>query len=559
MPNPLVSSYLELTQASSRSRVLSAIQNIINAPIDAFSPEEKQQLVQALLNDVKDGKARLLQRDTPLALLALKTLGRNPTASRVIVAPQNLQILLTLGTDSRESHAEAAHEAMRCVANALLLIDTGRDSWLDIRGGEACVEMLERSPSPQSIFLASRILFLTTVKQTPFTRRLVEELRIVDIMSQRLDSLMNSILSGQAMAKEAMVDTLKFTFNLLLQYPRMVEAEEDTGEGRQDTPQSGSMRELWNANLENLLPPLLRAFNGLPPTFPCPLAQPLTHVIHALITIPVAPLASRWFSPAPSPTSTPRSLPSDKFHKALSALAPGRRSQSSSRPSSPAPPAPRDAVARRDTVQRAWDLLDITTAHYVPGDPDDPAARQLCKSEGIVLDDTLTPLVVLLTRLAAGDESARLRMKAWVLPSDLDRTKPLEEREDLLGRCIRLMSCVYFSRIKDSIGELLFTICDSDASTLAGQIGYGNCAGFLFNKGIMAPPESATDAEGVAINPITGIRNQHRPSPGDEMTEEEKEVEAEKLFVLFERLEKSGMGVNPIRKAQQQGKLEEIS
>jgi Guanine nucleotide exchange factor synembryn len=75
----------------------------------------------------------------------------------------------------------------------------------------------------------------------------------------------------------------------------------------------------------------------------------------------------------------------------------------------------------------------------------------------------------------------------------------------------------------------------------------------------MAPPESATDAEGVAINPITGIRNQNRPSPGDEMTEEEKEVEAEKLFVLFERLEKSGMGVNPIRKAQQQGKLEEVS
>jgi Guanine nucleotide exchange factor synembryn len=179
---------------------------------------------------------------------------------------QNLQILLNLGTDSRESHAEAAYEAMRCVANALLLIDAGRDTWLDIQGGEACVEMLEvspcfivvlgtnimpnqRSPSPQSIFLASRILFLTTVKQSPFTRKLVEELRIVNIVSQRLDSLMNSILSGQAMAREAMVDTLKFTFNLLLQYPRMVDAEEGKGQGTQDTPQS-RMRELWSDNLE---------------------------------------------------------------------------------------------------------------------------------------------------------------------------------------------------------------------------------------------------------------------------------------------------------------------
>ena len=56
---------------------------------------------------------------------------------------QNLPILLNLGTDTRESHLEAAYEAMRCVANALLLIDSGRDVWLDIQGGEACVEMLE--------------------------------------------------------------------------------------------------------------------------------------------------------------------------------------------------------------------------------------------------------------------------------------------------------------------------------------------------------------------------------------------------------------------------------
>jgi len=121
------------------------------------------------------------------------------------------------------------------------------------------------------------------------------------------------------------------------------------------------------------------------------------------------------------------------------------------------------------------------------------------------------------------------------------------------------MSCVYFPRVKDTIGELLFTICDSDPSILAGQVGYGNCAGFLFNKGIMAPPAGITDAEGAAVNPITGIRNTNAPDPLAEMTEEEKEREAEKLFVLFERLEKKGMAVNPIRKALQEGKLENIS
>lgn len=104
------------------------------------------------------------------------------------------------------------------------------------------------------------------------------------------------------------------------------------------------------------------------------------------------------------------------------------------------------------------------------------------------------------------------------------------------------------------------------ASTLASYVGYGNVAGFLFNKGIMsAPPPVAggsgasaptTTASGVPINPITGVAE--TPAPSIEMSEEEKEREAEKLFVLFDRLEKSGAipkESNPIRQAIQQGKL----
>lgn len=139
------------------------------------------------------------------------------------------------------------------------------------------------------------------------------------------------------------------------------------------------------------------------------------------------------------------------------------------------------------------------------------------------------------------------------------------------------MTSVHFPRCKDIVGELLYVICDSDrtyhnpflsffflalkyqlflsASVLASQVGYGNCAGFLFNKGVMAPPAGLTDSEGEAINPITGIRNPPRDSNEPEMTEEEKEREAEKLFVLFDRLEKKGMAINPVRKALQEGKL----
>ena len=97
---------------------------------------------------------------------------------------------------------------------------------------------------------------------------------------------------------------------------------------------------------------------------------------------------------------------------------------------------------------------------------------------------------------------------------------------------------------------------------LSAQVGYGNVAGFLFNKGVMtAPPQSSNASlvtpSGDAINPITGTLQTEKPS-NDDMSDEEREREAEKLFVLFDRLEKSGAlppNQNPIRKAAAEGKL----
>lgn len=148
---------------------------------------------------------------------------------------------------------------------------------------------------------------------------------------------------------------------------------------------------------------------------------------------------------------------------------------------------------------------------------------------------------------------------------------PIPQHDSLLGRLVRLLSAVYFPTLRGAAGELLFAICDSDPMTLSSLVGYGNVAGFLFNKGIMSAPgttstsnsssananASTSDAE--RINPITGTYFSEESSADDEMTEEEKEREAEKLFVLFDRLERSGIAQNPIRQAQQSGKLDAIA
>lgn len=74
-----------------------------------------------------------------------------------------------------------------------------------------------------------------------------------------------------------------------------------------------------------------------------------------------------------------------------------------------------------DTCKRAYTLVDATLAHYlsVAQDPDDPAVRQLCTTEGTNLDEVVTPLCLFIGRLIMGDAQIKKRFKDWILPTDL--------------------------------------------------------------------------------------------------------------------------------------------
>ncbi|TCD69181.1 hypothetical protein EIP91_008477 [Steccherinum ochraceum] len=574
-----------------------------NGAAQYLTQQERETLVQTIIDDVDRviksennvEAGRLTNEDAAQALLAVKSLGKNPTGSRVIAKRENLATLLEIA-QVLEQDLQASNEALRCVANAMLLVDESRTTFVsrDVAGGKAMVTLLERTTNAEKIFLASRILFLATVSMTlasHFITSLVEtkypeqNTTIIDIIGARLDSLTTSILTGEKLSREAMTDLLKFAFNLLLHYPRIIdnESEKDSkGKSKASDGERKVMGETWSDKLDGILPPLLRLLNTLPPTFPAPLATPLTHVIHALITIPITPtLRPVWFptlnnvgspngssssktsSPADSPKSSGNELQPaagrngtstgvkeakmGALDRALSRFSVSRRS-----------PSPTNSL---DTLLRGYDLLDVTLSHYMPGDieADEPTVRELCKRETeSSLDDILSPLVLLITKFCSLDETSRKRMRSWILPDDLDRTSPLEGRSDLLGRCLRLLSSVHHTKLKDATGEMLFAVCDSDASTLASYVGYGNVAGFLFNKGIMSAPPRPAGGPNVSaqIDPITGVVREEKPSI--EMTDEEKEREAEKLFVLFDRLERSGAlppSQNPIRKAVAEGKL----
>lgn len=100
------------------------------------------------------------------------------------------------------------------------------------------------------------------------------------------------------------------------------------------------------------------------------------------------------------------------------------------------------------------------------------------------------------------------------------------------------------------------------ATTLTAEIGYGNAAGFLFQKGITTPPSgkiqsipdstpspalshtrtstsSTSNISTTPRHPISGLSEPLPQSSDISMTPEEKERESERLFVLFERMEKN--------------------
>lgn len=546
------------------------------------------ELIKAIIQDLKTcgSKGRLNSKDAAQALLAVKTLGKDPAGSKYLSEAPNLLTLLGFATTFKDD-PEASSEALRSIANALLLIEEARSTFIskDVNGGDTCIVMLEKSTSPDHIFILSRMLFLSTASGTTYIETVVEGKyngrTIVDILGSKLDLMTIAVRNGAPTSKEAMSDLLKFIFNILLHYPKLVETEPQNS---YTTGGEKVLGDFWNARLDPLLPPLLRVFHNLPPSSPCPILAPLTHVIHSLITIPITPaLKHVWFG-QPSPTSsrnsttnspknrTPQRSRSDSptrltqspispkpstLDRALSRLAAGRRSLSRT------PPPPTSTSF--DVLQRSLDLLESSFSRYLPGsiDPDDPDVRQRCKAESNeTLDDMLSPLVVLISRICIADEGSRARVRQVIAPEDLDRSTPLESRADLLGRCLRLLACVYHPRLKDAVGELLFAVADSDASTLSMLFGYGNVAGFLFHKGVFSAPQtSSSSSTGLStsdqINPITGTVVQPKIDLPD-MSDEEKEREMEKLFVLFDRLEKTGAinpEQNPMRKAIQKGQM----
>lgn len=184
------------------------------------------------------------------------------------------------------------------------------------------------------------------------------------------------------------------------------------------------------------------------------------------------------------------------------------------------------------------------------------------------LEIVVPPLILVLRRInEVAPSEVRDALQKKLLASDEERSRPLGKSDTLASHLLRLSNSPTAPQLKETILTLLFELSDKDAMVFIRNVSYGYAAGYLMSHQIGIPQAAgdagfqATTVNGQEINPITGQRRDMEPTQDEqEMTDEEKEREAERLFVLFERLKATGVVnvVNPVHQAQQEGRFEEI-
>lgn len=161
------------------------------------------------------------------------------------------------------------------------------------------------------------------------------------------------------------------------------------------------------------------------------------------------------------------------------------------------------------------------------------------------LDTVGGPLLSVLRKIYDfAPELPKKRMEVLLLPDTRKRDTAIGQSDTLSSQLLKLSTSPIVPNLREGISALMFEMSGKDANQFVKNVGYGFAAGFLMSHDMSIPTsaqEAWSDGNGAEgspaapINPVTGQRLNAEPSEGLPMTREEREREAERLFVLFER------------------------
>ncbi|KAL2165379.1 hypothetical protein VTH06DRAFT_677 [Thermothelomyces fergusii] len=470
-----------------------------------------RKLLDDLNEDLKSGTLQPPERDA--ALEQLKLYGRDPSFADPIFTKEGIETLAKFAFDS--SSDITSRNALRVLCNALFLKSETRQIFVGLGyEAKACAKL--QSDNRDDEFLVSRLLLLTTYGTNIDLPSMIEKHQLADSIIQnlarhadRFSEKQSTTATADPMTEMALAETLKLLFNV-------------TNFAKQHVN-----------SFDGALAPVASILCAHPfPQTKTPLDPPFSLLINTLINLDLAsPAAQAALYPPAEPTKV---------------------------------------------ANRLLDLLDRAMKSYA----DDR------------LDQDVSPLVCALAEFyksapRTGDAKAtaptdpvRVRVRAALLPTDEDRKLVLGKAETLPSRLLRNWTNALAPQFRSAVAHLYFDLSGRDPVQLVENVGYGYASGFLFENKINVPEEvmrqqqqreeeeqkggeSAAGSTGIRrdVNPITGQFLDEEKYPDlPEMTKEEKEREAERLFVLFERLKQNKvMSVqDPVEKAVQEGRFQEL-
>ncbi|KAL1794517.1 hypothetical protein ACET3X_007938 [Alternaria dauci] len=425
-------------------------------------------------------------RERRQLLEQLKVYGRSVDNSDPIFTEDGLR---TLGRHAFDgATTPASQEALRCLANALLLQPKTRQMLVDLGHGPHAAEKLKEE-SIDTEFLAARILFLTTYNANLDYAQLIRENQLANSINAAITRHAKRYSKSAPRRNEppmeamALSEILKLLFNII--------------HHKQD------LAPLFAPSVPNVFKILVQ--RGIPSP---PLSGPTRELVNILLHLDI------------------------ENEQGREALFPSFDSE----------------VNIRHLIK----ILDQALIVYPPKE----------------LDETVTPLLTLIHCIyTTAPADIASTMEKLLLPTTEERDRPLGKSDTLSSRLLNLSTSALTPSLRNGISTLLWKLSHEDPATFVHNVGYGFASGFLMSNNIQMPEELVKEhapedsEETIPINPITGQRlDKEEQVQTEPMTQEEKEREAERLFVLFERLKATGVMdvVNPVEEAYRSGRIEEL-
>ncbi|KAK4129621.1 guanine nucleotide exchange factor synembryn-like protein [Parathielavia appendiculata] len=460
-------------------------------------------LLNKLAEDLVSASLRPQERDNFLE--ELKVYGRDPSYADPIFSKEGIETLSKLAFDSPSD--TTSRNAMRILCNSLFLKPETRQLFVDLGyEAKACIKL--KNDSRDDEFLASRLLLLTTYDTKIDLPALISHHQLADSITQnlsrhaaRFSSPSGNTANSDPMEEMALAETLKLLFNVT------------------------NFAKAHINSFDTTLPHITTILcNHVLPQFKTPLEPVFGLLINTLLNLDLTtPTAQSSIYPPTEPTRV---------------------------------------------ANRLIQLLDLSMKSYTDTSLDQSVTPLIC-SLSVVYEhakndkDTGTD----------GTDTVRSFIRTTLLPTEEDRKKVLGRTDTLPSRLLRNWTNPLAPQFRSAVAHLYFDLSGKDAGQFIENVGYGYASGFLFDNQIPIPAGAVEGGNGGGegssseaarrrpVNPITGqFLDEERFPDFPEMTDEEKEREAERLFILFERLRQTGVVSveNPVATAVREGRFEEL-